>query len=162
MRTLGATVAIVCLLSPLLAQAQAPSQAERDAVLGAIQTFFDTMTARDVEGARRVVAPEGRMFSAVEGKGSPSLRSRTLEEYLGVLGTLKQTYKERFWEPEVRIQGPIAMVWTPYDFWVDGKFSHCGIDVFNLVKTPEGWKISGGVYTVQEEGCAPSPLGPPK
>ena len=34
------------------------------------------------------------------------------------------------------------------------------VDAFDLVETPEGWKISGGVYTVDTEGCAPSPLGP--
>jgi len=53
-------------------------------------------------------------------------------------------------------------VWTPYDFWVDGKFSHCGIDIFDLVKTAEGWKISGATYTVERTGCAASPLGPLK
>ena len=58
------------------------------------------------------------------------------------------------------MHGPIASVWTPYDFWVDGKFSHCGIDIFDLVKTAEGWKISGLTYTVERTGCAPSPLGP--
>jgi hypothetical protein len=66
------------------------------------------------------------------------------------------------WNPEVRVHGPIASVWTAYDFWVDGKFSHCGVDVFDLVKTAEGWKISGGAYTVERTGCAPSPLGPLK
>jgi hypothetical protein len=38
---------------------------------------------------------------------------------------------------------------------------HCGVDAFDLVETPEGWKIAGGVYTVEMEGCAPSPLGAP-
>ncbi len=45
------------------------------------------------------------------------------------------------------------------DFHADGKFSHCGIDVFNLVRMPDGWKISGGMFTMQREGCAESPLG---
>jgi hypothetical protein len=36
------------------------------------------------------------------------------------------------------------------------------VDAFDLVKTPEGWKIAGGVYTVERTGCPPSPLGPPK
>ena len=45
----------------------------------------------------------------------------------------------------------IATVWTPYDFWIDGKFSHCGIDAFDLVKTDEGWKIAGGSYTLEDK-----------
>ena len=50
---------------------------------------------------------------------------------------------------------------TPYDFWIDGKFSHCGIDAFDLIKTEEGWKLAGGVYTIESK-CEPSPLGPLK
>ena len=59
------------------------------------------------------------------------------------------------------VHGLIATVWAPYDFWIDGKLSHCGIDAFDLIKTEDGWKIAGGVYTV-ESNCAPSPLGPLK
>ena len=45
------------------------------------------------------------------------------------------------------------------DFHLDGKFTHCGTDIFTLVKTADGWKISGGIYTVEPTGCEPSPLG---
>ena len=58
--------------------------------------------------------------------------------------------RERIWNPEVRVNGLIATVWAPYDFWIDGKFSHCGVDQFDLIKTEEGWKIAGGVYTRRE------------
>jgi hypothetical protein len=44
---------------------------------------------------------------------------------------------------------------------LDGGFSHCGIDSFELVRTDGSWKLTGGIYTVEREGCAPSPLGPP-
>jgi len=146
----------------VLADAQGIVTTDRDAILAAVQKFFDTMTSKDVASARTVLVPDGRMFSVVDGTAPPTFRGRTLQEFLDMLPTYKETYRERFWNPDVRIQGPIAVVWTPYDFWIDGKFSHCGIDAFNLVKTPEGWKISGGIYTVQREGCAPSPLGPLK
>ena len=68
---------------------------------------------------------------------------------------------ERMWEPQVRVHKGIANLWAPYDFWLDGKFSHCGIDSFELMKTAGGWRLTGGSYTVEREGCAPSPLGPP-
>jgi hypothetical protein len=75
---------------------------------------------------------------------------------------MKGVSLERMWDPEVRIQGAIAAVWTRYDFHRDGKFSHCGTDAFNLVKTAEGWKIASAMWTVERTGCVPSPLGPPK
>jgi hypothetical protein len=62
-------------------------------------------------------------------------------EYFGRLQTSTRKNRERIWNPEVRVHGLIATVWTPYDFWTDGKFSHCGVDAFDLIKTAEGWKI---------------------
>jgi len=134
---------------------------EKDAVLKAVQIFFDTMAAKDVDGARAILQPQGR-FTAMRMRDSkPDVRAFSNEEYFADLQASKQRMRERIWNPEVSVHGLIATFRAPYDFWIDGKLSHCGIDVFNLIKTEDGWKIAGGVYTV-ESNCAPSPLGPLK
>ena len=142
-----------------MTQAQSTTDRERDAILKVVQIFFDTMTARDVDSAREILVPQGR-FHAMRAGSEP--RSLSNEEYLAQLQASKQTMRERIWNPEVRIHGAIATMWAPYDFWIDGKLSHCGVDAFDLIKTADGWKISGGAYTVERTGCAPSPLGPLK
>jgi len=139
----------------------AQTSADRDAILKTVQAFFDTMTARDVEGARKILMPQGRFHAMRMRDGKPDPRAFSNEEYLADLQSSKQTMRERMWNPEVRVHGLIATVWTPYDFWIDGKFSHCGIDAFDLIKTEEGWKLAGGTYTVESK-CEPSPLGPLK
>ena len=136
-------------------------ETDRDAVLKTVQMFFDTMTARDVDGARKIMIPEGRFFAMDLRKPNAAPQSFTNEEYVARLQKGKQSSRERMWNPEVRVRGSIATVWTPYDFWIDGTFSHCGIDAFDLIKTGEGWKIAGGAFTM-EAGCEPSPLGPLK
>jgi hypothetical protein len=157
------TIMILLGLLPAQAGAQAAqTEDDKTAVLATVQKFFDTMAARDVEGARLVLLPEGRTFSVREQNGQPVARASSIDDYLAGLAKGKSASRERMWNPEVRIHGPIASVWTPYDFWVDGKFSHCGIDVFTLVKTSEGWKISSGAWTIERTGCTPSPLGPLK
>ena len=93
--------------------------------------------------------------------GKPDVRAFSNEEYFADLQASSQKMRERIWNPEVRVSGLIATVWAPYDFWLDGKFSHCGIDQFDFIKSEEGWKIAGGVYTLEPK-CAPSPLGPLK
>lgn len=154
-----------CLVAatPVGATAQAGTDdADRAAVLATVDAFFRTMTARDVEGARAVLEPEGRFFSVrTAADGSRTVRSFTNGSYLDGLaeGTVVQV--ERIWDPQVRVHGDVANVWAPYDFHRDGAFSHCGVDSFDLVRTGVGWKITGGVYTVEPEGCEPSPLGPP-
>ena len=144
--------------TPLHAQ---PAGAEHEAVLKTVQAFFDTMTARDIEGARRILQPQGRFHALRTRDGKPDVREFSNEEYFADLNASKQKMQERIWNPDVRVSGLIATVWAPYDFWIDGKFSHCGIDAFNLIKTAEGWKIAGGVYTLESK-CEPSPLGPLK
>ena len=142
-------------------QGQAPAT-DRDQVIAAVQGFFDAMATRDPALAARVLMTDGRLYSTREQDGKPVVRSQAFEAFIAGLskGTSKQL--ERMWDPEVKIHGPIATLWTRYDFYTDGKFSHCGIDAFNLVKTPEGWKVAGGAYTVERTNCPPSPLGPPK
>ena len=154
------TVAAVLLLTPG-ARSQQDDTGDREAVLATVQEFFRTMTAKDTEGARAVLEPEGRFFSVRPAPdGTRSVGSFTNQSYLDGLASGTTHQVERLWDPEVRIHDGVANVWAPYDFHIDGKFSHCGVDSFDLIRTDTGWKISGGVYTVQPEGCAPSPLGP--
>ena len=48
---------------------------------------------------------------------------------------------ERIEFDAIRIDGPLAMVWTPYQFYYKGKFRHCGVNSFQLVLLEGGWKI---------------------
>ena len=54
------------------------------------------------------------------------------------------------------------MVWLPYDLYVDGEWSHCGVDTFTLVHTEAGWRIASMAWSVgQPPACQPHPDGPP-
>jgi hypothetical protein len=155
---MGFTVGLAWLVAPGRSMAQASLDAERDAVLAVVQSFFDTMAAKDATTARQILLPEGRFYAVGDQTSKVRIRAFTVEEYLFDLPAMKQSVRERFWNPEVRIRGFIANVWTPYDFWTNGRLSHCGIDSFDLIKTEQGWKIAGGTYTIESK-CATSPLG---
>jgi hypothetical protein len=159
-RAMRFAVFVVALL-PSLSSVQAQGDPERDAVLKTVQAFFDTMTAKDVEGARKILQPQGRFHAMRMRDGKPDVRAFSNEEYFATLQAGDQKMQERIWNPEVRVHGLIATVVAPYDFWIDGKLSHCGTDAFDLIKTEEGWKLAGGVYTIENK-CEPSPLGPVK
>jgi hypothetical protein len=132
---------------------------EESAVVAIVQRFFHAMAAKDVEAFRATMTPDALVYAAPEPPAP--LRGRNASADAEFLATTTDILLERMWDPDVRVRGRIAMLWTPYDFWRNGEFSHCGIDVFTLVKTDDGWKISSAVYTVEREGCVPSPLGPP-
>src|SRR5512132_1488875 len=150
----------------LALQASAPAQktdGDQAQVIAAVQSFFDAMETADAELAKKVLMPEARFFSAAERDGKMSVRPSTGDAFVASFSNPNRGRTlERMWNPDVRIEGAIAQVWTPYDFHLNGTFSHCGIDAFSLVRTDEGWKIASAMWTVQRSGCAPSPLGAPK
>lgn len=67
-------------------------------------------------------------------------------------------YLERWTgDPMVTIRGRLAAVWGEYEYWIDGEFSHCGIDAAQHVKVDDTWKIANWTWTVEPEGCPTDP-----
>ena len=65
----------------------------------------------------------------------------------------KNTFLEEALSMEVKIHEGMAMAWVPYEFRLNAEFSHCGVDVFTLVKEDMKWKIITLAYTIDKEGC---------
>ena len=57
----------------------------------------------------------------------------------------------------VHIDGPLATVWVDYWFFAGPRFSHCGVDAFQLVKGAGRWRIFSIVDTRRTAGCGSSP-----
>jgi len=64
-----------------------------------------------------------------------------------------EAYDERITFDLVKIDGELAMVWAPYKFYLGEKFSHCGVDAFQLVKINNNWKIQYLIDTRRRQGC---------
>ena len=62
---------------------------------------------------------------------------------------------ERITFGSVKVDGDLASVWTPYNFYWKGKFSHCGANSFQLVKLNGAWKIQYLIDTRRRQGCTP-------
>ncbi len=65
----------------------------------------------------------------------------------------KREWEENLTEYIVNSDGNLAHVWTPYEFYLDGKFSHCGANSFTLVYTDESWKILNLIDSVRIGSC---------
>lgn len=50
-------------------------------------------------------------------------------------------YLEKLLSYTIKIDGNIASVWTPYEFYFNNNFSHCGANSFQLFKDQTHWKI---------------------
>lgn len=139
--------------SPALQGADAPGTP-----VSVAQRLFDAMAAHDTAAATALFIP-GATLSSVAADGKPSVIP--FETFVQHIGTSRDAWLERIWEPKVLEEGSMAVVWALYDFHLNGTLHHCGIDSFSLLKTAEGWKIAAVSDTRETKGCKPSPLGPP-
>ncbi len=142
-----------------------PTDTDREAVLAAVQSIFDALASGDGETLRRVLHPQVRMHSVERSAdGARTVSTSTLDELVARVEGSDAVLTERMFDPEVRISGDLAMVWTPYDFYVGERFSHCGVDGLLLARNPETetWRVVSLSWTrLQPPECALHPAGPP-
>jgi len=125
---------------------------ERRAVIEAVDGLFDAMRAKDEAALRAALAPEVSM-AAVGLDGGVRIDTGTPDAFVERIVGSEAFLDEAMWDPLVRTDGKIAILWAPYDFLVDGEPSHCGFDAFQLVKMDGAWRIVGVAYTRRDEGC---------
>jgi len=136
--------------SPALGQAD-----EEAAVLAVVEAMFDAMRAGDSTAFRAVLHPTATGASVFVREGQPTLaRETSLEGFVQAVGTPhEQVWDEKIWDAEVRIDGLLATVWTPYAFYLGDQLSHCGVDAFQLFKGEDGWQVFHIADTRRREGC---------
>ena len=130
------------------------SDTAKTAVLAVVRTLFDGMRTGDSAKVRSVFHPNALLTTAVTRNGVPSVTFDSIAQFARAVGTPHaEVWDERTHDEMVHIDGGMAMVWAPYAFYAGSKFSHCGIDSFQLARTSEGWKIVALIDTRQRTGC---------
>jgi hypothetical protein len=87
-------------------------------------------------------------------EGRVSVESEHLDSFLVTIAKPHtQPYDERITFDLVKIDDELAMLWAPYKFYLGEKFSHCGVDAFQLVKINNEWKIQYLIDTRRRQGC---------
>ena len=143
--------ALLILVVPCRAvAAQSPA---RDSVLATVQRAFDLMRSRDTAGMRQLFDSTARLIGIRD--TTTSTRPRTVSQFLASVASTpaERASDERMFDPEVRIDGPVAQVWTYYTFRSGTTFSHCGTDAVTLVRAGGSWRIVNFIWNVRTEPC---------
>jgi cyanophycinase len=125
------------------------------AVTAVMNRLFDAMRAQDTALIRTISHPDLRVFVPGEQGGAPTLRVSTLQQFMQSVAAALERLDERAFDPEIRVDGNLASIWTYYEFRRGSEFSHCGVDAFHFARTADGWQIIGLAYTVRRDGCRP-------
>jgi hypothetical protein len=123
-----------------------------------VKSLFDGMKAGDSAKVRAAFHPRASLASVGARSGVPTVTFDSLAQFVRAIGTPHgDAWDERTYEEMVHVDNGMAMVWAPYDFYAGTKYSHCGVDNFQLAKTADGWKIIALVDTRQRTGCKNQP-----
>jgi hypothetical protein len=135
----------------LCAESHAQNPEEKQ-VLEVVEAFFIALEKQDTAAFRKMFLKDARNYAVMQLEDSVVVRGQSAG---GFRFNPKQILKERLRKEStsVKIEGRIAMVWAPYDLWINETFSHCGVDVFTLIKASDGWRIASISYTVEKNGC---------
>lgn len=159
------SVALLFGAAPLVAQeashshgdvprAEADLTTEEAEVMAPVDMLFDGMRAKDTAMIRGAFVEGGVLKGPSRSPdGSWEVSTTPVDDFVATIARLDRSIDEPLFDVEVRIDGPLATVWAEYDVYVDGEFSHCGVDAFQLVNLGDGWKILNIADTRRRDGC---------
>ncbi|AXG74522.1 nuclear transport factor 2 family protein [Flavobacterium arcticum] len=117
--------------------------AQKNDIKSTIVTFFKGMHTADTLKIKSVCSNTIILQSISEMNGEGNLTTNTAEEFYNSIATIPQNIKieERLLRYDIQIDGAMAHVWTPYEFYINDKLSHTGVNSFTLFKDNGTWKI---------------------
>lgn len=141
----------------LLINVRISAQSAEDSVKVVINTLFTAMKNADPDLLRSVFSDSALLQTiARDRQGKTVVRTEKVSEFATLVGSLKKdSADERISFEAIHIDGPLAIAWTPYNFYFNGKFSHCGVNSFQLVRFEGVWKIQYLIDTRRRAGCKP-------
>ena len=131
------------------------AQTAQDSVKAAVNLLFDGMKTSDAAKIQSAFADSAILQTIGRLKeGSEVIRNESVKEFAASISKIaKGDADERIEFEAIKIDGPLASVWTPYKFYYKGQFSHCGVDSYQLVRINGIWKIQYLIDTRRKQPC---------
>jgi hypothetical protein len=146
---------IFTLLLVILSRMSLSAQTVEDSVKIVVNRMFAAMKNGDAAGLSAVMADSALLQTiSVNKEGKTVVRNQPISVFITSITSLAAgDADERIHFDMVKIDGPLASVWTPYSFYYKGQFSHCGVNSFQLVRINKEWKIQYIIDSRRKEGC---------
>ena len=108
-------------------------------VVKPIESLFKAMKSADSLGVKNAFSNSAIMQTF--GKNQ-EIRTDKVDDFAKQVGASQAgDLDERFSISKILVDGNMASVWVPYQFYYKGNFSHCGVNSFQLAKINNEWKI---------------------
>jgi hypothetical protein len=119
------------------------SFAQEKEIQQTIETFFEAFHQRDSIKLQSVCSKDLVLHSISESGNGTKFSIEKSSNFYKSIATIPVTMKfeEKILSYNIQVDGAMAHVWTPYEFYVNGKLSHSGVNSFQLFKENEVWKV---------------------
>ena len=122
----------------------AQKNSEEDAIKEVIATFFKGLHNGDSAVVSKTFHRDIKIQTTTTQKGKKILVTESKTKLLTGIADKNSAhvYFEKLLAINVQRDGNLASVWTPYEFYFNGTFSHCGANSFQLFNNNGLWQIT--------------------
>lgn len=145
---------VILLVSVQFAAAQ--QETEKQAIKKVVETFFEGLHKGDSTIMSATLHKDIKIQTTATNREQVKvLRTESREQLLAGVANKKPTnkYFEKLLSYDIKIDGNLASVWTPYEFYLNDNFSHCGANSFQLFNNNGKWEIIYLVDMRRRAGC---------
>ncbi len=134
----------------------ASDASSKEEVKRVIETFFEGFHKQDSTIINSTVADQ--VVLQTTGKnpaGKTMFRTEEFSKFINSIVSIPDSirFEEKLTSFSIQVDRTMANAWVGYEFWLNGNFSHCGINSFQLVNFDGEWKIIYLIDTRGKEGC---------
>ncbi len=134
---------------------QLNAQSNIDSVKNAVNNLFVAMKTTDQALLTSCFADSAILQTITKNReGQVIVVNQKIADFATSIGRFaKGDLDEQIIFDVVKVDGDLAIAWTPYKFYLKSVFSHCGVNSFQLVRQKNGWKIQYLIDTRRKTNC---------
>ena len=146
---------LLLFLSILITRSSAFAQTAEDSIKTVINTMFTGMKNSDTVLVKSCFTETAFMQTFSKNKeGKTIITTDTPSGFAKIIATIPAgAADEQIVFKDLKIDGPMAAVWTPFKLYFNGKFYSCGVNSFQLVRLNNEWKIQYILDTRRRNNC---------
>ncbi|MES2806941.1 MAG: nuclear transport factor 2 family protein [Bacteroidota bacterium] len=121
----------------------ANSQAQNQEIQKVVDTFFEAFHAKDTLKLQALCEDTMILQSISENAKGTKLSNEKPQVFFKSIASIpaELKFQEKILSYSIQVDGSMAHAWTPYEFYMNGKLSHKGVNAFTLFKKDNIWKI---------------------
>ncbi len=146
---------LLLLLSTVITGSAAYAQTAEDSIKTVINAMFTAMKTSDSVLLKTCFTESAVLQTFGKSKeGKTIITTETPGDFAKIVASIPAgAADEQIVYKDLKIDGPMAAVWTPFKLYFNGKFYSCGVNSFQLTRLNGEWKIQYILDTRRKNNC---------